>query len=1759
MNILGKLHEDRNSFPGMAAGVLGVLPVALGVYAATQKMQSNTPIKVSQILGTKTPLADLGRSVGEGLNAAYAAENANLEKVTEQFMKGDAFSKMMSETQERNAVIQSILTSLDDSSTGLSDDSLRDTKERLLKLVSQEQIDEQARKLVKDALTSIHESGSDQLQRRFGSRLREFRSVAADIVQPTMNFKSTVAFNPIRHSELKGLSFGTGEGAVARKKEFARNYNDLMKHLGGKKASRYVEVGTLNAYAGQDALVARIYSGTGAKRRLQTSLTLLPNMMGLDGPDFIPMGGSGQTNYIAPRGSMTRAGLESLSAKYGPGEFGFSTARSERRVTSIAQRNLEILKKYIEPKGEYGPVLTKQAREAMGREVTEVMTVADRLLANRPAAGPQRDMFDHLLNTAKETSNYVVVDDLGGMPHQEQRKLLAGAFTKSRVTRTKDGVKRTGNLVERFDAGGSKISAEVEGRAHGIIQLRTGGVLDKLDISLDANRRNFPVIARAEQSVGREAMFVRPPEQSTVRKSGRYSSYDMGAQVKPAGWRKTMTGGVNKIGVFDLTMGAGEGFLAKTEGSGMAYVTDTLGTLANTRTLPILDPGEHLNSSFKLFEFIKQHGAADFTVEKGRLVHSSGESFSTAVGMGSNNKMRRIHVDPRTKRVHIGIAEQTESYGKKLVNLSITSQREMDTAKVFAPGVKGTFFKGSKSVMRKRAKESYGIDDSYLKGVNVRRRDMVWTSADQFKKGPAILMQHLEGALGLVADIKDGDVAGFVRSQMKGRVSSFGGAELGVASDVIMETLARSMKSGQTSVSEAAGVLSGIYHSSGLAERHGESRSGIAKTKAYYSKESGYGFDLDALETRMKGLFGDDYEKILEDKKMKQGALVSPLHLKPGAGVGDYGLGRGSVEPRILELTAMRLRSAGLSHKEVSEFMVSIMKRKIGGEAGMKIVRPLENMMASAVGRTSPEDVKKVLSVTELQEIMTKGKFSDYLKGQADDVFLDLSGHTTRGGAAISHAAKETFGGQQMLRFAAGGVWDFMQETEIKQAGERNIQVGSDLGRAVDDFAETILKITGNSEKAAEEAVASFSRYKQDLAKTYAHAVFGQTSGKIKGSVMGVASAYYGDTGLEISENRLRGRITSATKGQAVFGDAKHFLGALSDYMGNDKGEMAQRFFLGAEKTAAELTAGRSGKVSGGVYTLSTRHPNFFLRSTNITQMFRHVQEVGKGEADEVWQALKGSKVGARAIDELAAATQMEKIGGFGDIAGIDSQQHGNAVQKFFRTIMKNQQQWSLGEGGGRIFYDVNPYDIKAVINGKEEIFRGVDFGFLGSAFGDADGDQPQTMLLDRDQRKLLQEKFKDPAQRKAYFEMDAEVVAKQRIYNDYYKKGLAAQLVGDGMSMGEATDLIEQEFRAVAEDFSKEDAQQRSTGRVNNAFDKVRKAIQNQAGWESNPQAREAMALFSMVPELTTIKNKKLARFANNAEQASAAVKAAFAGEGVDPLRNLLENILLRRDQLPEIYSGFDFDVVGGRSPLPDNVAGARGRVGIDGILDFVSGAIENYRAIGGGVADTAGSLAAGLTRGDLSAQQALFDQVVHGTAGTQVGMAGATPRSAMREAAVAAEGAWSRVRAAAGKVDTRMAGVVTLGLGAGAAIVGMVGASGHDSDPLFMPNSMPSAYIQKEVGSFNLLDSSPARASGSTGPDPYDMINTPINTGTTYMGRTNGYNIRGEIGNMGGMSKVGNYLNTLTRGAGRGSIVVNDTRRPITSSYIDRATGEY
>ena len=125
-----------------------------------------------------------------------------------------------------------------------------------------------------------------------------------------------------------------------------------MKHLGGKKASRYVEVGTLNAYAGQDALVARIYSGTGAKRRLQTSLTLLPNMMGLDGPDFIPMGGSGQTNYIAPRGSMTRAGLESLSAKYGPGEFGFSTARSERRVTSIAQRNLEILKKYIEPKGQ---------------------------------------------------------------------------------------------------------------------------------------------------------------------------------------------------------------------------------------------------------------------------------------------------------------------------------------------------------------------------------------------------------------------------------------------------------------------------------------------------------------------------------------------------------------------------------------------------------------------------------------------------------------------------------------------------------------------------------------------------------------------------------------------------------------------------------------------------------------------------------------------------------------------------------------------------------------------------------------------------------------------------------------------------------------------------------------------------------------------------------------------------------------------------------------------------------------------------------------------------------------------------------------------------------------------------------------------------------------------------------------------------------------------------------------------------------------
>lgn len=1756
MDFLGKLDKEKESVPGILGGVAGTLPVGLAVYYANRKLQSNTPINVSQLLRSNSALANLGKDISTGLHKSYEQESVALNKVTEQFMKSDTFTKMMGEQSQRNALIQSLLSTMEDPSAGFNEETLRTTREKLLQIAGQNVETEEARDIVKAALTSIQENSSDITKKRFDNRLREFRKIGRDLTVSSVEFKASTIFNPIEHAGMRDTSTlkQLTKGHAGRAEALSGAYNKLMAGL-GTDAQKYVELASVGTGLDQEAVIARVFSGSGVNRRYQTTLTLLSDRFGVGGPQLFPTGEFAATKYVAPLGYVGGAKVEEMNRTMGPGGWGYSDLQGKGGLRPIAERDIDIFHRYVK-KGQHGPFLTRAAKTAMNNERSEVMLVAPRLTAN--SQGNLQGVWDahrrHLAQSYAEQSNYIVIDDLQRYGDREKEGVMIGSFTKRKTLNIQKGAgKLTSN--RSFDAGGSRLSRLVEGRQHGTLRVKEGGAIDMAKLAFPVNRINMPVISRAEQITGRDNMFT-TMGQSVVRKSGRHSTYDMGAQVAPIGWRKHMTGGINKVGVFDLTMGAGQGFLAKMEGVGEGFVMGDIGSLLSSTTIPILDPKLHGNQSTELFEFIHKQGGGVFSVTSdGRLKHAgTGKEFGRALGMSSSG-MREVHLDPRTRTFRIDVAEMTQAYGKNVHNLTINAVRDMETAKVFGWGFKGTLTKASFGVLDSRAGESYGFDAAARTALNIADEDVFYASGDQFKKGAAIFQQKLEGALGLVTKLKD--PTKYLKDQMIGKTSSFGGAELGVSADIVMQTLSKSIKAGHTTVAQAGYVFSGIYHASGLAGTHAAAgRKGVAPTKAYYGSDSPFAFDVEALDKRARAIFGDTtYDSLLKQKAVRQGMMVAPEHFRPGTGHGDYGFGRGSVEPRLLELTSMKLRSAGMSHQEVSEFMIDIMKRKIGGEEGMKVVRPLENMMTAALGMTLPHEVpKNVLTIQDVQSILTKHKtFGDYLTTQKEDVFLDLASLESKEGAAISHAAGEVFGGQRMLRFSGSNAMELMKGPQIKQAAGLSIEIGSAYVRAANDFALNLNNMATDNEQASKEAIKNFSDFRKNIANLYATAVHGQAKGKIKGSVFGVSESYVTATKLLDTEDKVVSRIMGGTRGQAVFGDSHHFLGALSDYMGDDRGEMARRFFTGSEGVAADLAAGGKGSIRGGIYTLTTRNPNFFLRSTNITQMFRHVQEVGKGQSDNVWSALRASKSGQAAIDELSTNIGGKTIGGFGDVATLEGQdQH---VSKFFRRITRHQSDWWHTQGGGSIYYPKSSFDIKTSGAGKLANIKGVDFGFQGAAFGDADGDWTQTMLLSREQRMTLKKHLSDPTKAAKYFEVDANVVAKQKLYDEYLKQGMTHQLISSGEDAATAGDIIQKEFRAIGQDWLKENAQERQTGSVNNAFDKVRKALQNIAGGQDDELVREAMNLFSGVPELTTIKNKKLVAFFNNAQQASTAVDRAFQGEGANAIFDFLENVLLPRKHMEEIYTGVDYSVSGGGM----NVNSAKGNIGIDKLRPVLQRAIENYNAIGGGPTDTLQNMERALGSGSRDEGARIMQDFLAATSGTQAGMASAPGRAAGREAQALAEGAWTGIRAAAGKVDGKMAGLITLGLGAGAAIVGMAGADGYDSSPLMAPSDMPSAYVQKGIGSFNLLDSSPARQSGQPMSDPYDMINTPVNTGTTYMSRPNGYNIRGEIGNMSGVGRVGSYLSTLTRGFGRGSITVNDTRRPITSSYVDKMSGEY
>jgi hypothetical protein len=154
------------------------------------------------------------------------------------------------------------------------------------------------------------------------------------------------------------------------------------------------------------------------------------------------------------------------------------------------------------------------------------------------------------------------------------------------------------------------------------------------------------------------------------------------------------------------------------------------------------------------------------------------------------------------------------------------------------------------------------------------------------------------------------------------------------------------------------------------------------------------------------------------------------------------------------------------------------------------------------------------------------------------------------------------------------------------------------------------------------------------------------------------------------------------------------------------------------------------------------------------------------------------------------------------------------------------------------------------------------------------------------------------------------------------------------------------------------------------------------------------------------------------------------------------------------------------------------------------------------------------------------------------------------------AAEAAVGRAVRGFRTIDHGLLGIGAAALGGALAVGGMINYQGYAPTPMVMPGEVLDPAVSSRLGRGILLNEPTPQQYEERA--SYSDINTPHHTPQTYLAAPNAYNIRGTVRSANGLPRMANYLNNLG-GNVSGSIRINDTRRPISSSYIDRAMGEY
>jgi len=1661
--------EGRNPFARLLSNGLVTAPIGLAGYAAYTNVKSNSvlnPISAVVSAAAAGTHGAHGQRVGNTLRHSGRSRRTKLlrdaDNLTSNLLDEDGFRKIWQNMAEQQAVIQSLIDTMDDPSSGIKESVLINYREKLVDLLSDQTSLDEARESIGAIVRSVNEGNDDTVRTNLVNNFRQYKRVGAQLAIPTSTFTTGKTYTEI--------------DASAMSKTAQNRHRTLLDKLGG---SGHVETVSF-ASRGRNQAYARIYDQK--KGRFQA---LLPLDLASDGKHVqLRMNENLTTGYRGNRYMIDyEAGAKLLSA-------GNATSESILRPISKGGAGIDV-EDYIMDRFFNQAKLTdtgSNSRVHLNRnsfaEWTRQFFAADWRVAS---SGQDFGAFtDHLAGVAGFQHNYAHIVNMPTAKRKQEAFITQLGTTPG------------------FESGigaARILSRGLNNESFGTVGIYEGSALSHLEspalqhlkdsdpTNIGAMRKLYPMVSRIEQVVGREGMFV---GKGPVKTLGR-SSMTAGAVARETatgvslhagrniGWSKAVTGATNKAILLDVS-----GTWSGLKDSGVAYHRGT-DYLYTPFTKPVLDPIEMGRAGGLGSEFLNKLG----TLSQNEMHHFSADDikkYSSFLGIGPD-KLQFLRQDPRTKGFYLSYSV-SENMGKKHINVFGNVKRKMETGKIFS-----LLHKGNLQEMSALA-ESHMVGKDVLKrlrNIGLRSEDTIYASGDMLGKGPGFLDSQISTGIELVA----GDKGAEIYKANVGKLGSRGAA---------VRALAGSGVAGY----EAGMVLAGTYH---LGE----------------SKEE--------LEELVTGAFGNRSKAVIT--AMRAGKALGATSGVAGTGVGDYGLGRGSVEPRFFSNLMHRLHRMGLNEKDTSDYIASIYKNKIGYAEHLSASEGMMSMLETITGRHGPVDALRDIGselttygVNDLVDLDLKN-FGKLMAEHEGGFWIDFNKGVSGSGQRQVSAAGNAVFGQGQVFIPGRSVLEAMKGTAIKTTKE-TVNIPDRYSRMVKNFLENISTASANLKNPYGDAEASMKIFKEEAIRLGSQVVHSVAGGKVKGMNAGVAHMYdlTSGVGFDSKSSRLLALgLFEKTHGRAVFMDGQYFLTQLNDFMGGDlsadeAARKAERFFTTLEgpqgPSAIDNLVARAQSIRG----VAGRHPMLSMGNVQITEAFRHVDELGN--KDRVFNQFMRSSAGKDLLENNAA---FEKITSFDQLGN----QNKGLRKQFWSSFTSSIGDWA-GEGGGRFFTPRMLRDFEYTgAGGKKTV--GVDLGISGAAGGDWDGDQWYSMMASEDASKLLGKSLNDKNLRTGYEFADKEYKLRSAIYTQEARGGLNALKEG-APAIG---DMEQIRLHIMAESESKA-----AVGGLDVRFNKIRTALTDIATDTNGSQVDDALAMLKVVQEHAVLKGKKLPVFKRFAAMLSASVDSAFSQDGST---SELEEVLRT-----QVFRGSDLLNEGG-------ITGsglASGKMSLGDTIAFMQEAINKAKI--SGVADTpsVGQLMAAFD----SSNKDRIDRAFNAHFGAKTIQGGMTGGDSLKVFGANLSNTFSKLQSSMSKMDRKTGSIIAMGAMTAMGVAGAIGGVGYSADPMVAPGEVVSPGTRSAIADGTALQSSDHHIPpGNMGPrhDGYSMASKPMNPGTTYMGAQNAYQIRGEIGSPTGMRS---FVSAMNGGGGlqaQGSVRVNDARRPITSNYIDRLMGEY